>query len=54
MGNKIIAEFNRRKLEETCRQWRNERCAKGCNMTDKDLVRCFVNIVDFKIKEQSK
>ena len=53
MGNKIIVEFDRKEIEKNCNRYFCLDCEKHCKQTDKDLIRCYLNWNDFKIKEQN-
>ncbi len=69
MEDKIVVEFDRKKLQEKCRlrsqirkPYSNNWCINYCKKKNKDLINCAINSEefichedngDFKIKEQS-
>ena len=58
MSNKILVEFDRKKLQEKCKilqQYPNNWCYDGCKKKDEDLVDCVIRqslCHEYKIKEQ--
>lgn len=50
MGNKIVVEFDRKKLKKMCllTHW-----CRTCKKEDKQLLECHINRIDYKIKEQN-
>lgn len=51
MTDKIIVEFSRKELKKMC-PITDVLCVLTCKKRDEDLLRCHIEKVDFKIKEQ--
>lgn len=49
MGNKIIVEFDKRKLKKMCplTNW-----CKTCSKDDEQLLQCHITRAEYRIKEQ--
>ena len=50
MGNKIIVEFDKRKLKKMCplTDW-----CKTCSKDDEQLLQCHITRAEYRIKEQN-
>ena len=59
MGNKILVEFDKKELEEMCKnlqEYPNHWCYHNCQKTDDELIDCVINgdlSCGYTIKEQN-
>lgn len=52
MENKIIVEFDRKELKKMC-PITDFLCVLTCKKRDEDLLKCHIDKVNYKIKEQN-